>query len=588
MKIDLFIISASLIFIISAFVFYVDYSTGCGSITCVFNYIFGENISLEPPIGPSAIPTIVQVTPIGMKILITQTADVLVTVYGNDFDTANARLKIDGNLYTGPTFVQSSQKILISIPSNLAKIINEIVVVNGGGEESKPFYIKDTTFRAPDLIDIDKPIITSTDSEIVIKGHNFFDTNSMLYVDGVLIPSNGYSLTKNVDNSFTLRLPLQGVLLSEGIHTVHFDNPSRYPGLSYGRFQSNQLYYSVVSFLDSDFSVENSGLRLIFEGDRGTLKGITNKMTGRIYPVKNIFPWRLEVREIRNPNSLTLGQNPLLPYPLINPFNAGCLKPTHVLTSNSIVLTWANCKIGAQTFSVEQTYTLSATSQTADVNLRIIGSPQGYGLHAVRQYLTFADTSAREWGLTSTRSIEIFEEPFSNLPSRGSREVCDTNNPNTDFPCNTFDPALSMPDSMLDTDGDGFNVYNFLEAYTAIWDDDGEYLFAFPVDDISNAKQFAYQGSHNLFKATVISYVSDSYSPLSFNYQTSVPIRIGVGKGTKFTGNETWVNVADEYANIQKSIGNLVVPFDKRTDVPDFLKGLDVYTVAQLQHEIYD
>ena len=119
---------------------------------------------------------------------------------------------------------------------------------------------------------------------------------------------------------------------------------------------------------------------------------------------------------------------------------------------------------------------------------------QDYAVFAVRNYLTFEDQiQSLEYGMVSTRLVETYIEPGYSIDTKGSRDMC------TDNPRSITEKACTIAleytsEYFMDADGDGFNLYNFLDLWGSIWDTNGNYIYMFPEDSCVYPKEYNYQG----------------------------------------------------------------------------------------------
>ena len=125
-----------------------------------------------------------------------------------------------------------------------------------------------------------------------------------------------------------------------------------------------------------------------------------------------------------------------------------------------------------------------------------------------------------------------------------------------------------------------------MDLWSGWWDDNSNYLISIPLDTLSYPKHYNYQGQFGLFKSTAVTLVENDYYSTNFNYELPYSFRTYSGKGTTYRGFETWIHLADIFREVQKDLGELNTPFDKR-DIPTFLKNLDLITIAGLNTEIF-
>ncbi len=540
--------------------------------------------------GGSTPPIIVQVIPVGLRPALSQ-ATVDVTVWGDKFEQT-AQLLIDNVDVSAKIYARDQKKIQLRLSASEATVAKLFTVINPGTVRSNDFNVKEITYRFPEIVDIDSVILTPTTSQLVLKGHNFYASQSQLFVDSKLVPATAYTVMTAADGKFTLTLNPTLLSLNLGAHTLLFSNPPRFPDQSYTRLSSNVLSFFIKSSLASDITFANSKLSLTFDGNSGALKSIFNKDTGYQHILKNLYPWRMELRHLLNKNVLTPAQNPLIET-YFNPVQGNCISGFSSQQSRSgsstlLVLRWDSCKIDtANTFSFEQTYELPDDKAYFNMHYAVRNSNvDDYGLHAVRLYMTLRETSPKEYGIISTRSVDTYEEPGTNLKSRGGRDLCLEATTVPELLCGLPYANSLVLESWYASDGDGFQLYNFMDLWNGWWDDNSNYLLSVPLDTLNYPKQYNYQGQFGLFKSTAVTYVENDYSSSNFNYELPYSFRTYINKGTTYRGFETWIHLADMFRQVQKDQGELRIPFDKR-DIPPILKNLDLLTVADLNTEFF-
>lgn len=543
-----------------------------------------------PPLSPS----IVQVSPIGLENALA--LEILpATVYGNNFDTTSG-IVLDGIDLSSRILARTENKIDFYLFRVEIEPANIIEVYNEGNYFSNEFNIDETTVKYPDIIHI-TPTTAVSGNTITIIGHNFFQSTSYLYVDDIQISPEEYNFVSNSDGTFEISFSAN--LVGQGIHSVHFDTPPRNPSINYNRDNSNKVYFELKNSLSVPILIENNFIRLQFDGNTGSLSEVFNKETSYSYTLENMYPWRMHLREIVDPLNLSAWIN--LPIETaFNPYAGDCINDLEsqvqqIQNTQILTLRWNNCAIDSGNhFNYVQEYRLENDKDYVEMNFYTENiDVNRYSILVLRNYITFVDTdSIRETGMQSGRGLEVTRDPAYNVKSKGGRNVCSDW---TDFPppegqpsCGSVGYEIMIPHGWINTDGDGYHLHanSLLDLWIGYWNEDGDYIYAIPFDTYTYGKGYSYVGEQGYYKNTAVALYPDSFNPDNFNHVPAYRYRIGVGKGTEFVGDETWINIADEFRNIQDELGMLNTPLDLR-DIPEHVKYLDLTTATGLDAEFF-
>jgi hypothetical protein len=548
----------------------------------------GSNNSLSTQAQTSL--NIVQITPVGL--MPPSYAGIIeLGVYGQGFDSTS-KVFLDNIDFSPYISLITPNKISLMLDANIIRQITYIQVKNDLSV-SNYFNAKETTLRYPEIVDLSSRIVGSNDQQIVIKGYNFFGSNSNLYLDGVVVDSNFYSLSHGEDGGFTISLNLQNLPQAKisGPHNLMIDNPPRYPSLSLSRINSDLVYFYADSQVVDDFIFENDKIKLTFEGNTGILKSLQNKETGHINYFNGLYPWRMELRKLSDLQQKTSSKNPLL-LDFFNPFKGKCSFSNSVSNSGSVstlTLSWDNCQIDStNSFSFYQTYVLNQSSTDFSFSYKVRPiSVNDYALHAVRLYMAPVDNSSLDsYGISSTYSVDTFLNPGTSIKTKGTADFCSA----LDESWRSCDKVVGVADFneyyYLFTDGDGFQIFNFLDLWTAYWDSESNYLMVVPTDNRSYDKYYDYQGYFGTYKSTAVTFIPDDYSTSGFNYDLPYSFKVFTGNSQNYVGKETWVYLADLFRSFQQSFGRLGVSFEQKNS-PEFLKNLDLLWVSDHASEFF-
>ncbi|MEK6792884.1 MAG: hypothetical protein AABX96_02755 [Nanoarchaeota archaeon] len=572
-------------------------STVAGEISITQGSAVSNSYPFEIRLGlPPNPPSVVQVTPINLEN--PANLGVLpVKIWGNNFDN-NAKIILDGIDLSSRILSRTDKEIQFYLSGAEIEDAMQIRVDNEGNVRSNKFNIDETTVKYPDIIHL-TPTTSQVGSTITIIGHNFFPTTSELYVDNNLVPKVDYSLINNIDKTFTILLQLNS--LSNGAHSVHFDTPPRRPSVNYNRYNSSKVYFQIKSSLSSPIIIENNNLSLAFDGNVGSLIEIKNKETNHIYTLESMFPWRIQLRPIVNSTNLSAWLNPPQSN-YFNPYLGNCTSNlTYELnqqgTVQNLKLIWNDCTIDQNNhFDYVQEYLLEDDNNYVEMKFYTNNSDViNYSIYVVKNYITFIDNdpSLQETGMQSGRGLEIIKNPGYNTLSKGGRNVCyDYTEPEPaegQPVCETTGYESLLPAAWINTDGDGYYLHpnSLLDLWIGYWNEEGEYIYAMPIDNYSYAKGYSYVGEHGIYKNTAVALYPNSFNASNFDYKQPYKYRIGVSKGTTFTGKETWINIADTFKKIQKDLGMLNTPFKLR-DIPEHVRYLDLTTLVRLDGEFFD
>ncbi|MBM3232001.1 hypothetical protein FJZ21_01325, partial [Candidatus Pacearchaeota archaeon] len=545
-------------------------------------------------------PDIVQVTPINLQNPLNLEI-VPVRVWGNNFDI-ESKIILDGVDLTSRVFSRDDRKIELNLSREELLVGKQVKVVNEGNVKSNTFNINETSIKYPDLIHITDSIVPQG-GNIEIFGNNFYPSNSKLYVDDIYVDPSTYTLAQTPTGNFKINLNANDY--SIGPHKVYFDNPPRYPNMNhnYKRLKSNKLYFEVKNIINPDRILENSKVKIIFDGDSGNIKIIENKDTGYIHNIQNVFPWRMIFRKINSTSQLGI-DNPLDNYifsddqDLFNPFKGNCNNVKFSIQNqpNSQVLsvTWPGCQIDSNNkFDFVQKYFLENDKPHFEMNFSMNNvSVFNYSIKLVLVYQTILDDpSVNESAIMVDRVHETVRNPGYNVLTRGSRYLCPgffQPLAEGQIPCGVQGQGFLWSFADMGVDGEGIrtNDASWIDFWMGYWNQNGDYIYGLALDNFTYAKGYSYQGEEGAFKNSAWVFFPDDFNYSNFNYKMPYAFRIGVGKGTTFTGDETWINIADKFKEIQQSKEMIKTPFRLR-NISENAKYLDVTTATSLGGEFF-
>ncbi|MEK6894849.1 MAG: hypothetical protein AABX10_05300 [Nanoarchaeota archaeon] len=557
------------------------------------NYYPFEVRSGVPPQSPS----IAQVSPIGLENA--PNLEVLpATVWGNNFDSI-AKIIIDGNDLSSRILTRTDKKIDFYIFNTEIESLSKIRVYNEGNYRSNEFNIKENTVKYPDILYLSSSVLVG-ESTINITGHNFFQSTSELYLDANIVPKTDYIFINNSDGTFTIELQLNNLAL--GIHSIYFDTSPRRPSVNYQRYKSNKVYFELKSLLRQQINLENNLVKISFSGDNGAISRIENKQTGYIYRLNSMYPWRIQLRQIVNPTNLSVWINPPQSKDYFNPYIGDC---TRTLSSQfdrinniqKLTIRWNSCAIDSQNhFNYIQEYLLEDNRNYVEMNFYTENiDVTNYSIYLVKNYITFLDDdfNLNETGMQSGRGLEVIKNPAYNILSKGGRNICydwTESEPADGQPsCGATGYESLLPAEWIRTDGDGYQLHpnSYLDFWIGYWNENGDYIYAIPVDNYTYAKGYSYVGERGRYKNTANTLYPESFNPTNFDYKMPYKYRIGVGKGTQFTDEETWINIADNFKTVQQELDMLNTPYKLR-DVPEHVRYLDLGSLVPLDREFFD
>ena len=525
-----------------------------------------------------------------------------VKVWGNNFDP-NSKVILDGVDLTSRVLSRDDKKIEIYLTKEEMLVGKQVRIDNEGNTRSNTFNINETTIKYPDLIHIKDSIVRPGD-DIEVFGNNFFESNSKLYIDDLYVDPSSYILSETQTGNFKITLSAEDY--SIGPHKIYFDNPPRYPNMfyNYKRLKSNKLYFEVKSTIRPDVTLENNRIKITFDGDSGNIKIIENKDTGYSYNVANVFPWRMILRKV-NSTSQLIRDNPLDnpiysdDQDLFNPFKGNCnnvqFSIQDQLNFQVLSVTWPGCQIDSNNqFDFVQKYFLEQDSPHFEMNFSMNNvQVLNYSIKTVLLYQTILDDpSVNESAIMVDRVHETVRNPGYNVLTRGSRNLCPGfYQPLTEgqIPCGVQGQGFVSSFSEMGIDGEGIrtNDASWIDFWMGYWNQNGDYIYGLALDNFTYAKGYSYQGEEGAFKNSAWVFFPDDFDYGNFNYKMPYAFRIGVGKGTTFTGDETWVNIADKFKEIQQSKGMIRTPFKLR-NISENAKYLDVTTSANLGGEFFE
>jgi len=535
-------------------------------------------------------PSVVQITPVGL--MPPSYAGIIeLGIYGQGFDSTS-KVFLDDLDFSAYISLITPNKISLMLDANIIRQITYIQVKNDLSV-SNYFNGKETTLRYPEIVDLSSTVISSTDQQISIKGYNFFDSNSNLYLDDIIVPKNVYSLSQGMDGEFTISLNIQELPEAKnlGPHNLKIDNPPRYPSISLSKTNSGYVYFYTEDQITDDFVFENDNVKLTFEGNTGTLKSLQNKETGHINNFNSLYPWRIELRKLLDLQQKTSAKNPLS-LDFFNPLQGKCSFSHSVDVTGAIstlTLSWENCQIdSSNSFSFYQTYVINQSSTDFSFSYKVRPiSISNYSLHAVRLYMAFVDDpSLDSYSISSTYSVDTFLNPGTSIKTKGTADFCST----LDESWRPCDKVVGVADFneyyYLFTDGDGFQIFNFLDLWTAYWDSQSNYVMVVPTDNRSYDKYYDYQGYFGTYKSTAVTFVPDDYNVNNFNYDLPYSFKVLSGKSQTYVGKETWIYLADLFRSFQQSFGRVLNSFEQKNP-PEFLKNLDLLWVSDHASEFF-
>lgn len=547
-------------------------------------------------------PEIVQVTPINLQ----NPFDLEIApikIWGNNFDS-NSKVILDGVDLSSRILSRNDKNIEFYLDKNEMLVGRQIRVDNEGNTRSNKFNINETTIKYPDLIRLKDSIVYPGES-IEVTGHNFYPSNSKLYIDDVYVNPTNYVLTQTPSGNFKITLNANDYSL--GPHKIYFDNPPRYPNIfyNYKRLKSNKLYFEVKGVGQADATLENNKIRIIFDGDSGNIKEIENKETGYSHNIQNDFPWRMILRKI-NLTSQLAGDNPLSfsiadydDQDIFNPFKGGCNDVQFSIQNqaNTQILSviWPQCQIDSNNrFDFVQKFFLEQDKPYFEMNFSMDNvNIMNYSVHLVMIYATILDDPlVSEAAIMVDRVHETVRNPGFNVLTRGSRNLCPGwYQPLTEgqIPCGMQGQENIVAYSDLGLDGEGIrtNDASWIDFWMGYWNQNGDYIYGIAMDNFTYAKGYSYQGEEGAFKNSAWVFFPDDFDYENFNYKMPYSFRIGIGKGTTFTGDETWINIADKFKEIQQSKGMIRTPFILR-NISENAKYLDITTSNGLGGEFFE
>ncbi len=560
-------------------------------------YPFEVRQGIAPPS-----PSIVQVTPINLQNPLDLEV-VPIKIWGNNFDSSS-KIILDGVDLSSRILSRNDKKIEFYLDKNEMLAGKQVRVDNEGNTRSNIFNINETTIKYPDLIRL-KDSIVYPGEIIEVTGNNFYPSNSKLYVDDVYVDDSNYVLTQTPSGNF--KITLNANEYSIGPHKIYFDNPPRYPNMNYNykRLKSNKLYFEIKSLGQPDTVLENNKIRIVFDGDSGNIKKIENKDTGYSHNIQNDFPWRMILREINSTSQLAR-DNPLSfsiaeydDQDIFNPFKGGCndIQFSSQSQANLQILSviWPGCQIDSNNrFDFVQRFFLEPDKPYFEMNFSMDNVDiMNYSINLVMVYATILDDpSVNESAIMVDRVHETVRNPGFNVLTRGSRNLCPGwYQPLTEgqIPCGAQGQEQVVSYSDMGVDGEGIrtNDASWIDFWMGYWNQNGDYIYGIAIDNFTYAKGYSYQGEEGAFKNSAWVFFPDDFDYRNFNYKMPYSFRIGIGKGTTFTGDETWINIADKFKEIQQSKGMIKTPFILR-NISENAKYLDITTAANLGGEFFE
>lgn len=571
-----------------------------------------DSLSASAPVStPVYDDTLAEVNPVPTS----EPRTVPVSVYGTDLDQLVAlhfgptEYRLEAPVLPNPPDLR--RKWLFDVPATVILESQWVRVETTSGTLGERFYFKEVSARHPDLVRTNGNIVAlQTAQPLIVLGHNFFVNNTILLMDGAPLSPSSYGVEDGVNGAF--RLTLRG--LQAGAHTLQLRNPPHDPeadyqsGRPYRPFDSNVLDVAVVNAARADTQVTNGFTGMTFDGLTGAARRLDDLTDNHGYTLVGQHPWRLVVRALRNPRSLNYLENPVLGGPYVNPINAGCYQNfTAQPGPESMRLTWTGCQLptisgAANRFEVEQTFTLDPSRpevRLSTVVRRDAQNPvQDYGLVEVKSYVSIQDGpavndvvwdtpdvgSVERFGTAAGRHIETYHSPGFTMPSMGGRDTCPGDPVLPELNCE----AGATREGWMNHDGDGFGWYAASAPTSAHYDIDGHWLAVFPDDDALTPISTVHQGDLGEFRSTVGDIVEDNYHADSFDYGDPMEWAIAMGKGSKFTGSETWINIADRVREHYQSRGLLQTPLEQIAGIPGLHKKLTAHSVYGGDAEVTD